>query len=517
MNVLITNNTLTGVSAPFDVEGQLTVFAFGLTPEQRVSFWIVKLSDPLRDQCGCPPYAPRMPSIEEELPYECCNTQVILTADRPWVIIDSPQGAKIIAKLEALVDDEWVAVAPPSGQYVYWLTTHTPDVTDCMRGCRCEDDVWIATGLTTCDIDADMVRIEEISNCGTKRWTDQGPIVWTPTGQTFCVSDDLGEGEGACSLADFGFDQPGYYIETVNVCGQTRWQFACTLTWQPTGNFRCEGEVLVIEERSTVCGLVRWNAETGQSVTWTATGNTRCTNLGFEREERNNCGTTRWVYNAPLNWQPTGNYDCRSNVNFREEVNQCGVTRWINTGVACGTSGHTMTYLTPQAANVVEGQTACWNFGLNSPVIGSPLTIDFALSGADQTRNAYVTPRSVTLAVGATTGQLCIATTDDIVVDGTEQLCVTPQLSARLTNAPAVSCINVLDNDSAGSSHTVTWGVAPAAVEEGEEICWDIVLDGPVSGSPLNLVFGWSGTDDVRNNYPNVTVSIPVGDSSATL
>ncbi len=555
MNVLITNNTLTGISQPFDVEGQLTVFAFGLTPTQRVSFWIVKISSAATAGCGCPPYVPQLPGIEEETPYECCNTPVILTADRPWVIIDSPQGAKIIAKLEELVDDEWVPVAPPNGQVVYWDTSATPNVTDCMRGCRCEDITWTPTGFSACDLAEGVVRIEEVSNCGTKRWTECGEIQWVPTGNAFCT--DMAIDEDDCQIDISAFeDGPGYYVEMRNQCGNTRWQFVCgpdspsyysatgvvrcegefwfeqvtnpcgrtlwrnggEIEWQPTGNFRCAGNFIEIEERSQPCGTVRWNnQDLTVPVTWEATGATRCTASGYEREERNNCGDLRWTFVSTLVWLPTGTYDCRSNINWRQEANQCGDIRWINTGESCGASVHTMTSLSPAAASVIEGQTACWNIALNGPVAGTPLTIEFDLSGADFVRNAYSSPRSITIPPGFSTGQLCIATTDDIVVDGTEQLCVTPRLTARLTNAPATSCINVLDNDSSGSSHTVDYDNPPADVTEGDQACWDIVLDAPVSGSALNLVFQWSGSDAVRNGYANTIVTVPVGDDTAVL
>ena len=512
MKTLITNTTLTGVSETFDVDTQLTMFAFGLQANMRVSLWIVKISDPLAARCECPPFPVQLAQVEDEFPHECCNTPVYLTQDAPWVIIDAPQGVKMRAKLEENTGTEsapvWELVAPPDGQLVYIVETKVQNVTDCMRGCRCDDQSWSPTGLVTCA--NNLVSLEEVSNCGTKRWVECGSVLWVPTGQTFCVD------ESACNLEDFGLSEPGFYIEVKNQCGNTRWELACALEWQATGNIRCEAGYIIAEERSTACGFTRWT-NTGNPVTWSPTGATRCSGSLYEREERDNCNNTRWVLTGSVTWLPTGNYDCRSNVNYREERNQCGDLRWVNTGEACGASNHTMTYLTPAAANVVEGQVACWNITLNSAVVGSPLTIEFDLSGADQVRNSYTTPRSVTVPVGASSAQLCIATTDDTVVDGTEQLCVSPRLTARLTNAPAMSCINVLDNDSSGSEHEVSWGDPPADVIEGEQACWDIVLDGPVTGSALNLTFGWSGADHVRNSYPNVVVSVPVGNSTATL
>lgn len=291
--------------------------------------------------------------------------------------------------------------------------------------------------------------------------------------------------------------------------------------WTATGNFQCVGGYVHIEERSEPCGLLRMNTQNNTvPVTWTATGATRCTESAYERAETDNCGNTRWVFQAPLSWAPTGTYDCRSGINWRQEANQCGDIRWVNTGEACGTSVHTMLSLTPAAASVTEGQQACWNFTLNGPVVGAPLTVSFDLAGADHVRNNYSTPRSVVLPVGVSGGQLCITTTDDLVIDGTEQLCVTPVLTARLTNAPGMSCINVLDNDIAGEDpydiDSITQSTADP-ITEGQQVCWQFTLSRVVENAPLSIGVVWGGADDARNNYPNSTLVIPVGQSVGTL
>ena len=619
--ILFDHTSLNNDSPVFQLDGQHTVVAVGMQPDDVITFEVITIAEAARDKiCGCRIVGGLTASVEgmQRLLCPTCESEdlrpVTLTAKNPVVVLDAPHNSF----LRAIYSGTGIGMQSVNA----WVTkSATTDLTDAMRGCPpvcCEDEeeTWSPSGLHRCNVNTDRVEIEEISNCGNKRWIECGDVEWMPTGNTFCTDAgsslaDGGEGGEGCEVDIDGFNfGPGYYVEQRNQCGQTRWrkvcspwdngyytetgvttcrlnggdseylsgsvfeqvvnpcgrlswrylrlmtftetgntrceydpeggegpssgdgsyykevrddcgnlhwQYAGNLTWSATGNQRCDVDFIAVEERSTPCGLMRWRTSE-VAVLWSPTGNTRCNAGAFEREEQNNCGQTRWQPAGVVTWEPTGNYDCRSNINWREERNQCGELRWINTGASCGTSGHTMIALTPQAENVVEGQTACWNIALDTAVIGTPLVIEFDLSGADQTRNAYSTPRSVTIPVGQSTAVLCIATTDDTAVDGTEQLCVSPRLTARLTNAPSSSCINVLDNDSTGSSHEVTWGgEGPDDVTEGEEACWNIVLDGPVTGSPLNLVFDWQGTDAARNGYPNTTVTIAVGDSTATL
>ena len=58
----------------------------------------------------------------------------MLTRDNPWVIIDSPQGTKIRAKLETASSGE---VVVPTDQLVVYNETNTENVNDRMRGCAC--------------------------------------------------------------------------------------------------------------------------------------------------------------------------------------------------------------------------------------------------------------------------------------------------------------------------------------------------------------------------------------------
>ena len=133
-DVLINRNVLTGISQPFEVgEEQVTVYAYRLEPGQRVSFEIVALSELIKTACGnCPP-AVTLPAVVDAMELQCCGEPIILTREQPWVIIDSPQGAKIRARLETSVG----VIVVPTDQLVVYNKTTTTNVNDRMRGCAC--------------------------------------------------------------------------------------------------------------------------------------------------------------------------------------------------------------------------------------------------------------------------------------------------------------------------------------------------------------------------------------------
>ena len=133
-HMLISRNVVSGISEPFEVSKQVTVNAYNLQVGQRVSFYIVALSELIKSACGnCPP-AVTLPTVVDEMPLLCCGERIVLTRDNPWVIIDSPQGTKIRAKLETASSGE---VVVPTDQLVVYNETNTENVNDRMRGCAC--------------------------------------------------------------------------------------------------------------------------------------------------------------------------------------------------------------------------------------------------------------------------------------------------------------------------------------------------------------------------------------------
>lgn len=135
MKMLISRDTLDGVSTPFEVIDQITVYAFGLEATQRVAFYMVGLSEVLKASCGtgCPPLV-TLPTVIDEMQLKCCGEPIYLTRDQPWVVIDSPQSVKIRAKLEDELGDPQV---PAVQTFVGFRPTNTVNVNDRMRGCAC--------------------------------------------------------------------------------------------------------------------------------------------------------------------------------------------------------------------------------------------------------------------------------------------------------------------------------------------------------------------------------------------
>lgn len=131
MTVLIDANVLNGLSMPFEVADQVTVTAYGLEPTDTVTFFMVQLNKTTPVPCQCPPGMVVMPAVVDEMQLLCCNVAITLTRQKPFVIIDSPQGVKLRAKLNTTGN------VPPSTQLVEYKVTTTKNVTERMRGCAC--------------------------------------------------------------------------------------------------------------------------------------------------------------------------------------------------------------------------------------------------------------------------------------------------------------------------------------------------------------------------------------------
>lgn len=184
----------------------------------------------------------------------------------------------------------------------------------------------------------------------------------------------------------------------------------------------------------------------------------------------------------------------------------------------CCDTDYQLIGITPVATPIVEGQSACWVIEVAPMVSGSPLALTLALSGSEQELRGYADPTGIVIPVGQTTVQVCVPTLDDEEVLGARQLCLsvdTPQLSPG-----GSACVAVLDNDEGPPSvHTVLRiDVSPGdTVPEGTRVCWEIVLDAPVTGAPVEIAIDLSGDEQGVNDYPVASpLIIPVGQSSGS-
>lgn len=114
------------ISQPIELRSQLTFVAFGLQTGEEVTFEVVLLSTPITPTCQCPPGQVVLPDVIQSFPLTCCEEPIVLTAERPYVVVDAPQGFLIRARWDVL---------PTQGQVVYYQETNTPNLTDCLRGC----------------------------------------------------------------------------------------------------------------------------------------------------------------------------------------------------------------------------------------------------------------------------------------------------------------------------------------------------------------------------------------------
>lgn len=171
-----------------------------------------------------------------------------------------------------------------------------------------------------------LVDIQELDGCGNERWVRTSEVVvWTDTTETTCVSgSDAGE---------------KIYMQQVNQCGDTRQvftgRFCCVPAWVNSDAppvYDCNQSMLRVNQEDG-CGNTRLFT-TEFAVAWTDNGSRRCLDDRHQRQEVNQCGTTRWVDNGALVFVDTGDTRCVGALIEKEQVDQCGTLRWIATDVA---------------------------------------------------------------------------------------------------------------------------------------------------------------------------------------
>lgn len=132
-NILITRNHLDGVSDTFQINSQVTIYALGLQPGDVVSFYTCLISDLVRAACVCPPGNVVLPAVIDEVQLTCCGEPVILTPDKPFVVLDAPQGVRMRAKLTQFDPNE------PLSTQIVWFNVTNSAINDRLRGCPCQD------------------------------------------------------------------------------------------------------------------------------------------------------------------------------------------------------------------------------------------------------------------------------------------------------------------------------------------------------------------------------------------
>lgn len=130
MPQLINSNTVNGVSAPFTLTAQITVFALGLGPQDYVEFEQILMSSPpvTGNNCECPPLVVSQLTVLDTTPLTCCGVPIQLTATRSYVILDAPQGVPLRARVVS-------PTSPLTTQRVWYETTNTAHPAEGQRGC----------------------------------------------------------------------------------------------------------------------------------------------------------------------------------------------------------------------------------------------------------------------------------------------------------------------------------------------------------------------------------------------
>lgn len=221
-----------GQSTPFIIQAgkQLTLNAQGLFGDDYVAIEVVTLSRaPEFKGNPCCDISNSDIEVIASTPLMCAaSAPVQLTAEFPFVVIDTPQNVT----LRAVVHAEPGALVS--------VDLYETDSDGGATPCRCQDTSWLATGETRCQ--GGNVEAREQSNCGNFRWVTTGPVTWVQTGEIRC---------GATKVE----------AKEINDCGTTRWVETGDVTWTPTGETRCSNNVIEAQEAND-CGITRWTATT---------------------------------------------------------------------------------------------------------------------------------------------------------------------------------------------------------------------------------------------------------------
>lgn len=68
-----------------------------------------------------------------------------------------------------------------------------------------------------------------------------------------------------------------------------------------------------------------------------------------------------------------------------------------------------------------------------------------------------------------------------------------------------------------GSVHTLTMTPVQGNIIEGQDACWNLVLNAPVADAPLTIAFTLSGDEQAVHAYPVPSTTIPIGSNRATV
>jgi hypothetical protein len=137
---LFNQSSLSGVSlVNFTIDSQVTVAALGLPTGVTVTFEMVQISSPIREQMcpgSCEIPAVQLPTETAWQPLMCCEGQPVRVNNaNPYIVLDAPQHVR----LRALVTGYDFSEASFPGEVIVYPSTSTI-TNDAMRGC-CADPV----------------------------------------------------------------------------------------------------------------------------------------------------------------------------------------------------------------------------------------------------------------------------------------------------------------------------------------------------------------------------------------
>lgn len=394
-------------------------------------------------------------------------------------------------------DQEWTATG---AQRCSDTNVEVQEVNQCglLRWVEGEELVWTYTGQQRCVPGSETAtELEQRNQCGETRWVAGPDQDWEETGAQRCRAGNVErEQRNQCGLSRWVILEPvawvatglrqcsdaGVLVQEINQCSQLRWTNTGAVTWRVTGLLHCQNGTYFQQEVDE-CGRMRWTdtgiacggepdsmhmivaldvspstGEAGVPFCWTVTldapvSGADLTLVGvLSGAEQTLRGYADPSVTIPVG--ATSGFMCVTTdtgtpgdaprdlcldiaVNPRITNDPAPVCATV-TSPAEGASTHSAS-LSVAPGSAAEGSVFTFTVTLDAPVAVSDLIVSVVLSGDEQAAHGYLSPRSVTIPIGSSTGNFTVTTVNDAAGGPDTTLTGTIQPNVRLTSIPVPS------------------------------------------------------------------------------
>lgn len=153
-----------------------------------------------------------------------------------------------------------------------------------------------------------------------------------------------------------------------------------------------------------------------------------------------------------------------------------------------------------------------------TPAPATALSVPFTVSGTATAADRGVSASPLTIAAGATSGNIVVTVTDDASMEGNETVVLTLSAPSGATlGTPSTHTLTLLDNDGSSGPVVSFSSASQAALESAGTVNVNLTIS-PVSATPITLPYTVSGTAlPADRTVPASPLTIPAGTSNASI